>query len=72
MEKQLKVLKQAGLNDKKGIASLQNKRSEENKKNFSHIIYFPNRAFFNTCVVLNADQFNIILDCDLPYIHLVP
>ena len=72
LEKQLKVSKQAGLNDKKRIANLQNKLREENKKEFSHANLISQPNLFQYLCGLNVDQFNIVLDCALPYIRLIP
>ena len=72
LEKQPKVLKQAGLNNKKRITNLQNKLREENKKEFSHANLISQPNLFQYLCGLNVDQFNMILDCALPYIHLIP
>ena len=72
MEKELKVLKQASLNEKNRTAKFTEKKlTEKNKKDFSlpSITYQPN--LFQYLPSLNVDQFNIILDCALPYIHVI-
>ena len=57
---------------KKRIAHLQNKLREKNKKEFSHVNLISQSTLFQYLCGLNVDQFNIILDCALPYIHLIP
>ena len=70
MEKQLKVLKQATLNDKKGNASLQSKLTEKSRKDFGHVNLICQSNLSQYLCGLNIDQFNTILDCALPYKHL--
>ena len=65
LEKQLKVLKQACLNDKKRIANLQNKLRDKNKKEFSHANLVFQLNLFQYLCCLNVDQF--IYYIGLPY-----
>ena len=53
------------------MANLQNKLREKNKKKFSHANLISQLNLFHYLCGLNVDQFNIILDCALPCIHLI-
>ena len=57
---------------KKRIANLENKLREKTEKEFSHANLISQPNLFQYLFRLNVDQFNVILDCALPYIHLIP
>ena len=57
---------------KKRIESLQKKLREKIKKDFSHVNLMSQPNLFQYLCGLNVGRLNIILDCALPYIHLIP
>ena len=66
------VIKKIHLCNKKGITNLQQKLSEKNKRDFTHSSLIHQPSLFQYLRGLTTDQFDIILQCSLPYIHLIP
>ena len=48
------------------------KSQKKNRKDFSNVNLISQPNLFQYLCSLKVDQFNIILDCVLPYIHLIP
>ena len=57
---------------KERIANLQQKLLEKNKRYFTHSSLAYQSSIFQYLCGLTTDQFDIILQCSLPYIHLIP
>ena len=72
LEQELKVTKKKHLCDKKRIANLKQKLLEKNKRDFIHSSLVHQSSVFQHLCGVTADQFDIILQCSLPYIHLIP
>ena len=56
----------------KRITNLQHKLLEKSKRDFTHSSLIHQPSLIQYLCVLTTDQFNINLQCSLPYIHLIP
>ena len=50
---------------------MQHKLLEKNKRDFTHSSLIHQPSLFQYLSSLTTDQFNIVLQCSLPYIHLI-
>ena len=66
------MAKALDLGDKKRIANLQHKLLEKNKRDFTHLSLIQQPSLLQYLCGMTADQFNIVLQYSLPYIHLTP
>ena len=57
---------------KQRISNLQQKLLEKNKRDSTHSSLVHQSSLFQYLCSLTTDQFDMILQCSLPYIHLIP
>ena len=72
LEQELKVTKKIYLCDKNSIVKLQQKLFEKNKRDFTHSSLVHQPSLLQYLCSLTTDKFDIILQCFLSYIHLIP
>ena len=72
LEQEVKITKKLHLGDKKRIANLPHKLLEKNKRVFSHSSLIYQTSLFQYLRGLTTDQLNIVLQCSLSHIHLIP
>ena len=71
-KEELNKTKLNNVSHKKRICNLQNKITIENNKQFKHANLIKKPKQFQYLCGLSIDQFNIILNCAAPYVHLIP
>ena len=69
---ELAKIKSVNINLKKRISNLETKIATIKKKEFKYTNLIKKPGLFQYLCGLSIEQFNIILNCAIPYIHLIP
>ena len=72
LEQGEKITKKLHLGDKRRIANFQHKLLEKNKRDFNQSSLIQQTSLFQYLRGLTTDQSNIVLQCSLSYINLIP